>query len=102
MLPRLIARNHRYDFPPEIRSCLQIRREETREVTVRRDAFGRETTVPGSATSRFDYFLDNRCGRAVAFAATCQVGIFAQHRAISGSLVSGASMNINYCRIWKG
>lgn len=41
MLPRLIARNHRYDFPPEIRSCLQIRREETREVTIRRDAFGR-------------------------------------------------------------
>lgn len=102
ILPQLIARNHRNDFPPEIRNCLNIRREETREVTVRRDDTGQEKEVPGTATSRFDYFLDNRCGRAVAFAGTCQIGIFAQQRAVSGTLAPRANMNINNCRIWRG
>lgn len=102
ILPKLIARNHRYDFPPEVRRCLNIRREGTREVTVRRDQYGQEKEVPGTASIRFDYFLDNKCGQAVAFSGTCEVGLFAQQRAISGTLAPGASMNINKCRIRRG
>jgi hypothetical protein len=102
ILPTLIARNHRYDFPPEIRRCLNIRREATRSATVRRDESGREVEVPGTAQITYDYFLDNRCKQPVAYEGTCAVGLLAQQRTVSGSLAPGASMNINSCRVWRG